>query len=155
MVQVKAISIPFVSRTVAQHSNKCLNVTGAQITDGVELQQLSCNNSNAQKFQFRPIAGTANTYSIVNINSNKCVTVLGASLNNGSDIVQNTCVAGANQRFRLESIGDNYNHQRLIALHSNKCLSVNGGPTATGEGVKLVQWTCTTNSNQQWRIARQ
>jgi hypothetical protein len=155
IVQVKAASVPFISTGVAQHSNKCLNVAGAQITDGAQLQQSSCNGSNAQKFQFRPVAGTANTYSIVNTNSNKCVTVLGAALDNGANIVQNACVAGANQRFRLELMGDNYNHQRLIALHSNKCLSVNGGPTATGEGVKLVQWACTTNSNQQWRVVKQ
>ncbi|MBW4619795.1 MAG: RICIN domain-containing protein [Cyanosarcina radialis HA8281-LM2] len=152
MVRVKAVSTAFASRAVARHSNLCLNVTGAQIADGVILQQLSCNGSNAQNFQFRPVAGTSNTYSLVNFNSNKCATVQGASLDNGANIVQMTCAGNANNQFRLESVGDSY--YKLIATHSNKCVAVNGGPTATGEGIKLVQWACTTNSNQQWQIAR-
>jgi hypothetical protein len=140
----------FVSTAVARHSNLCLDVPSAQLVDGVQLQQWSCNGGNAQNFQFRPIAGTTNTYNIVNVNSNKCLVVQSAALNDGAKIVQTTCNGDASQQFRLESMGNSY--YRLVAVHSNKCAVVAGGPTATGEGAKIVQWTCNTNPNHQWRV---
>ncbi|MBW4620965.1 MAG: RICIN domain-containing protein [Cyanosarcina radialis HA8281-LM2] len=153
MVQVQSSSPTgnsFVSTAVARHSNRCLDVPNAQLVDGVQLQQWSCNGGNSQNFQFRPIAGTTNTYNLVNVNSNKCLVVQGAALSDGAKILQSTCGGSTNQQFRLESMGDSY--YRLVAVHSNKCAVVGGGPTATGDGAKIVQWTCNTNPNHQWRI---
>jgi len=38
-------------RFVARHSGKCLDVPGASINDGVQLQQWDCNGSGAQAFR--------------------------------------------------------------------------------------------------------
>ena len=42
--------------------------------------------------------------------------------------------------------------REVVARHSGKCLDVNGGASATGDGVKIVQWTCNGGTNQQWRV---
>ncbi|ONI92038.1 hypothetical protein ALI22I_06280 [Saccharothrix sp. ALI-22-I] len=38
---------------------------------------------------------------------------------------------------------------RPAARHSGKCLDALNA--ATADGVKLVQWTCTGGTNQQWQ----
>ncbi|WP_163995907.1 RICIN domain-containing protein [Pyxidicoccus caerfyrddinensis] len=40
----------------------------------------------------------------------------------------------------------------IVAQHSNKCLDVRGGPTATGDGALIEQWSCTGQSNQAWTL---
>jgi hypothetical protein len=141
-------STSFVSTAVARHSNLCLDVPGAQLVNGVRLQQWSCNGSNAQKFTFRPVAGTTNIYNIINLNSNKCLAVGGASLKDGGAIVQTTCNSNTNQQFRLESASNSY--YKLVAVHSNKCVEIAGASLA--EGGRVVQRTCNTNNQQQWSI---
>ncbi|MBW4621657.1 MAG: RICIN domain-containing protein [Cyanosarcina radialis HA8281-LM2] len=151
MVNVRASSGgTFNSTAVARHSNKCLDVPGSQTTDGVQLQQWPCNGTNAQNFQFRPVAGVANTYNIVNVNSNKCIDVYGASTSNGAAIIQWSCHGGNNQQFRRESFGGGY--YRLVARHSNKCIDVSG--VSLSDGAKVHQWTCGNGNNQQWRLAQ-
>jgi hypothetical protein len=139
---------PFVSTAVARHSNYCLDVPGSQIVNAVQLQQWSCNNSNAQNFIFRLVAGTTNTYNLINVNSNKCLAVQAASLSNGAKIVQTSCFTTTNQQFRLQLVENNY--YNLVAVHSNKCVDVASASFA--EGAKVVQWTCSSANNQQWRI---
>jgi hypothetical protein len=141
-------STSFVSTAVARHSNLCLNVPSSQLVNGVQLDQLSCNGSNAQNFRFQPIAGATNTYNLINVNSNKCLGVQNNSLANGAKIIQNTCNSSASQQFRLEPTVDSY--YKLVAVHSNKCLDVSGA--ALTEGAKIVQWACSAADNQQWRI---
>jgi hypothetical protein len=41
-------------RLVARHSSKCLDVPGASLGDGVQLQQWDCNGSGAQTFRLVP-----------------------------------------------------------------------------------------------------
>jgi hypothetical protein len=43
---------------------------------------------------------------------------------------------------------------QIIADSSGKCLDVRGGPSATGDGVPIQQWSCfsPTTANQRWRI---
>ncbi|MFL6055484.1 MAG: RICIN domain-containing protein [Actinoallomurus sp.] len=39
----------------------------------------------------------------------------------------------------------------LINRHSDLCLSVDGA--STGNGARVLQWTCGTQANQQWNLA--
>jgi len=39
-----------------------------------------------------------------------------------------------------------------VAQHSNKCLDVRGGTTATANGARIEQWSCTGLSNQTWTL---
>jgi hypothetical protein len=139
MVQVKAgNNNTFTSSVVAKHSNKCLDVPGGQTTSGLQLQQLTCNGSKDQKFQFQPVSGTPDTYKIINFSSGQCLEVYGGYPSNGNRIVQSSCNTSSHQRFRLEATGSGY--YRLIAQHSNKCVDVYGGYDY--DGAKMIQWTC-------------
>ncbi len=39
-----------------------------------------------------------------------------------------------------------------VAQHSGKCLDVRGGPTATADGARIEQWSCSGLSNQAWTV---
>ncbi|MGW4487569.1 RICIN domain-containing protein [Amycolatopsis sp. NPDC004368] len=43
---------------VNRNSGKCLDVPGANIADGVQLEQYACNNTSAQSFRITPVGGT-------------------------------------------------------------------------------------------------
>jgi hypothetical protein len=40
----------------------------------------------------------------------------------------------------------------IVAKHSGKCLDVRGGVAATGNGVRIEQWTCSGQANQAWTL---
>ena len=138
----------FTSTAVAQHSGKCLDVPNAVTTNGTQLQQWTCNGLAAQSFQFRPVAGLAGTYNVVNTGNGLCLDVSSASTADGATVVQWTCSSGANQRFRLQSTAAGI--YQLVATHSGKCLDVNTASTA--DGAKTIQWTCSSGANQRWRL---
>ena len=39
-----------------------------------------------------------------------------------------------------------------VAQHSGKCLDVRGGPTATADGARIEQWSCSGQANQAWTL---
>jgi hypothetical protein len=151
MIQLKSgNNTTFTSTLVAKHSNKCLDVPGAQNTNGLILQQFTCNGTNAQKFQFQLVSGTTDTYKITNFSSAKCVEVYGGYPSNGNYIVQSLCNQPDRQQFRLEATSNGY--YRLIAKQTNKCLDVYGGYDY--DGAKMIQWACDTRyPSQEFAIA--
>ena len=40
----------------------------------------------------------------------------------------------------------------VVAQHSGRCLDVRGGPTATNDGARIEQWSCTGQANQSWTL---
>ncbi|MCE6997348.1 RICIN domain-containing protein [Saccharothrix sp. S26] len=42
-------------------------------------------------------------------------------------------------------------YYNVVNVGSGKCLDVYGGDSATGDGVRVVQWTCGSGANQRWR----
>jgi len=143
---------------VAQHSGQCLDDTNLGTADGTQYQQYHCEGGYQQMFDFKPVAGRANTYTVVNEHSGKCLDVAGASTADGAAVGQYTCSGATNQMFTLNAVtalGNKKDHQ-LVAVHSGKCVDVS--QVSTAPGAKIHQWTCDAASelnnkrNQIWRL---
>jgi hypothetical protein len=149
----------FQSVAVAQHSQQCLDNTNLSTADGNRQQQFYCEGGDQQLWNFRPVAGVADTYTIVNQQSGKCLDVSGVSTADGAAVHQWTCLGGQqNQQFTLRKVtyaGNDAHDYQLVARHSGKCVDVNGVSTAARALVH--QWTCRPASqgsplNQTWRL---
>ncbi|MFG1885654.1 RICIN domain-containing protein [Micromonospora sp. NPDC049102] len=148
----------FQSVAVAQHSQQCLDNTNLSTADGNAQQQFYCEGGDQQLWNFQPVAGVANTYTVVNQQSGKCLDVSGASTANSAAVIQRTCQNATNQQFALRKVtysGNDAHDYQLVARHSGKCVDVNGVSTAARASV--IQWPCNAVSqgsplNQTWRI---
>ncbi|WP_416968703.1 RICIN domain-containing protein [Streptomyces sp. 4F14] len=139
---------------VVQHSGQCLDDTNLSTGDGTQYQQYPCEGGYQQMLDFKPVAGRANTYTVVNRLSGKCLDVAGASTADGAAVQQYGCSGGTNQMFTLRPVSGK-DHQ-LVAVHSGKCVDVS--EVSTASGAKVHQWTCDPASalnnkrNQVWRL---
>jgi hypothetical protein len=148
----------FQSVAVAQHSQQCLDDTDRSTTDGTQQQQFYCEGGDQQLWNFRPVSGVANTYTVVNQLSGKCLDVNGASTADGAPVIQWTCNGGTNQQFTLRKVtysGNDPHDFQLLARHSGKCVDVSGISTAAR--ALIHQWTCNPANqgsplNQAWRL---
>jgi hypothetical protein len=148
----------FQSVGVAQHSQQCLDNTGLSTADGNQQQQFPCEGGDQQLWNFRPVSGFADTFTVVNQQTGKCLDVNGASTSDGATVVQRTCEGGANQQFTLRRVtysGNDSHDYQLVAQHSGKCVDVNG--VATTARAPVIQWTCKPVNqgsplNQTWRL---
>ncbi|MEV4215949.1 RICIN domain-containing protein [Micromonospora sp. NPDC049662] len=148
----------FQSVAVAQHSQQCLDNTNLSTADGNAQQQFYCEGGDQQLWNFRPVAGVANTYTVVNQQSGKCLDVSGASTANSAAVIQRTCQNATNQQFALRKVtysGNDAHDYQLVARHSGKCVDVNGVSTAARASV--IQWPCNAVTqgsplNQTWRL---
>jgi hypothetical protein len=143
---------------VAQHSGQCLDDTNLSTANGTQYQQFNCEGGYQQMLDFKPVAGRANTYTVVDEHSGKCLDVSGASTADGAAVIQYTCNGATNQMFTLNpvtALGNSKDYQ-LVAVHSGKCLDVS--EISTAPGAKIHQWTCdptsalSTKKNQIWRL---
>jgi hypothetical protein len=136
---------------VVQHSGQCLDDTNLSTADGMQYQQYYCEGGDQQMLDFKPVAGRANTYTIVNEHSGKCLDVSGASTADGAAVIQWTCNGQTNQQFTLNpvtALGNSKDYQ-LVAVHSGKCVDVSG--ISTAPGAVIHQWTCDPASDMTWK----
>ncbi|MEH1123107.1 RICIN domain-containing protein [Micromonospora sp. CPCC 206061] len=148
----------FQSVAVAQHSQQCLDNTNLSTADGNQQQQFYCEGGDQQVWNFRPVAGVANTYTVVNQQSGKCLDVSSMSTADGAAVRQWSCNGGTNQQFTLRKVtyaGNDPHDYQLVARHSGKCVDVSAISTAARAVVH--QWTCNpttqaTPANQTWRL---
>jgi hypothetical protein len=149
----------FQSVAVAQHSQQCLDNTGLGTANGNRQQQFYCEGGDQQLWNFRPVAGVANTYTVVNQQTGKCLDVNGVSSADGAAVQQWSCVAGAqNQQFALRKVtysGNDPHDYQLVARHSGKCVDVS--EISTAARASIHQWTCNPANqssplNQTWRL---
>ena len=149
----------FQSVAVAQHSQQCLDNTNLATSDGNLQQQYYCEGGDQQQWNFRPVSGVANTYTVVNQQSGKCLDVNASSNADGAAVQQWACRSGAsNQQFSLRRVtysGNDSHDYQLVARHSGKCVDVRDISTAARAAIH--QWTCAPSSqssprNQTWRL---
>jgi hypothetical protein len=148
----------FQSVAVAQHSQQCLDNTGLSTVDGNAQQQFYCEGGDQQLWNFRPVTGVADTYTVVNQQTGKCLDVSGVSTADGAPVHQWTCHGGLNQQFTLRKVtypGNDSRDFQLAARHSGKCVDVSGVSTAAR--APIHQWTCNPTGqasplNQTWRL---
>jgi hypothetical protein len=149
----------FTSVAVAQHSQQCLDDTNRSTANGTQQQQYYCEGGNQQLWNFVPVPGVADTYTVVNQHSGKCLDVNGVSTADGAAVIQWTCNSTSlNQQFTLRKVtysGNDAHDYQLVARHSGKCVDVSAISTAAGALVH--QWTCNPAGqgsplNQTWRL---
>lgn len=148
----------FSSTAVAQHSGLCLEDPAQSTANGTQYQQNTCGNGQEQVFDFHPVSGTTDTYTLVDHLSGKCLDVANGSTADGAVVEQWTCNGGNNQKYKLRAVtalGNSHDYQ-LVAVHSGKCVDVS--TVSTAPGALVHQWTCdaasalTTKKNQIWRL---
>lgn len=143
---------------VVQHSGQCLDDTNLSTANGTQYQQYPCEGGYQQMLDFKPVAGKADTYTVVNQHSGKCLDVSSGSTADGAAVIQYTCNGAANQQFTLRAVTalGNAKDYQLVAVHSGKCVDVS--QISTAAGAKIHQWPCdsasalTTKKNQIWRL---
>ncbi|MCD9875677.1 RICIN domain-containing protein [Streptomyces guryensis] len=143
---------------LGENSLQCLDDTNLSTANGTQYQQYYCEGGDQQMLDFKPVAGRANTYTVVNEHSGKCLDVASASTADGAAVIQYTCNGAANQMFTLNpvtALGISQDYQ-LVAVHSGKCVDVSD--VSKTAGAKIHQWTCdpasalSTKKNQIWRL---
>ncbi|MFY1576271.1 RICIN domain-containing protein [Verrucosispora sp. WMMD703] len=148
----------FQSVAVAQHSQQCLDNTDRNTADGNVQQQFHCEGGDQQLWNFQPVSGVANTYTVVNQQTGKCLDVNGVSTADGAAVHQWGCHGGLNQQFTLRKVtypGNDPHDYQLVARHSNKCVDVS--TISTAPRAPVHQWTCNPVGqggplNQTWRL---
>ncbi|MFC9970733.1 RICIN domain-containing protein [Spirillospora sp. NPDC127200] len=148
----------FQSVAAAQHSQQCLDNTDLSSANGNRQQQYPCEGGDQQQWNFRPVTGVADTYTVVNQQSGKCLDVSALSTVDGAAVQQWTCTGAANQQFTLRKVtysGNDSHDYQLVARHSGKCVDV--GSVSTAPRALIHQWTCNPAGqaaprNQTWRL---
>jgi hypothetical protein len=133
---------------VTKSSSQCLDVSGAEVTNGAAIIQWGCR-ATADNQKWILVAHPNSVYSLVSKSSGKCIDVPSYSTADGTKIQQYSCNAGPNQLFTITTESDGYH--RLVAKHSNKCLSITSASTAAG--ARLEQSTCIAGAtHQRWSL---
>jgi|GEM_PF-1613182 len=133
---------------VVRHSNKCLDVHGADKTAGANVEQYNCRGSAHQAFEL--INEDNGWYQIKAQHSGLCLDVQGYSSENGANVVQWDCKTrnSENQQFQMINQGGGW--YSLQAKHSNHCLDIKA--VSMDDGANLEQYQCNNQRNQQFKF---
>ncbi|MBO3745011.1 ricin-type beta-trefoil lectin domain protein [Streptosporangiaceae bacterium NEAU-GS5] len=118
---------------ITGYADKCVDVSGANPTDGTKVQTWTCNGTNAQQWTI-----TGSTIQALG----KCLDVNGANPASGTKVQLWTCNGTAAQQWTINGDGT------IRAL--GKCLDVTG--TNSNDGTPLIIWDCHGGPNQHWNI---
>ncbi|MER6847261.1 non-reducing end alpha-L-arabinofuranosidase family hydrolase [Streptomyces flaveolus] len=116
-------------------SNRCLDVPGANQTNGTALQIYDCWGGTNQQW-------TLTDSNQLTVYGNSCLDVPGHATTAGTRVQIWACSGGANQQWRVNADGT------VVGVESGLCLEAASAGTANGTAVQL--WTCNGGSNQKW-----
>ncbi|MFI1561938.1 ricin-type beta-trefoil lectin domain protein [Streptomyces sp. NPDC020490] len=117
-------------------AGKCVDVAGANPTNGTPVQLYDCNGTAAQQWT----VGSDGTLRALG----KCLDVTDNGTADGSTVQLWDCTGGPNQKWTVTAAHDIVNPQ------ADKCLDVTGNNSANG--TRLQIWTCTGGANQKWTV---
>jgi hypothetical protein len=131
---------------VNEHSDRCLNVTGASTADLARIIQFTCQGNYTNDRWYIEDTGWG-FFHIINENSRKCLNVSGASTADLAPVIQFTCsyVAFDNDDWYFDG-------SFIKNGNSGKCLNVSGASTA--DLAPVIQFTCQyVYDNDKWAMA--
>jgi hypothetical protein len=131
---------------VAKHSGKVMEVAGAGLNDGANVQQNTYIGGDYQKWDIMPDGN--GFYTIKAAHSGKTAEDQNFSTGNGGNIDQWGAGENANQHWFFEYVGDGYYSVRN--RYSGLYLDVSG--SNVNNGANIDQWAGTGGANQQWRL---
>ncbi|NJK45906.1 MAG: cellulase family glycosylhydrolase [Pleurocapsa sp. SU_196_0] len=136
-------------RITAKHSGKSLDVSGASMANGGNVQQWDFGGGNNQQWQLTSVGG--GYYRITAKHSGKVLDVANNSTADSANIQQWDYAGNDNQKWCFSDIGSG--SYKVIAKHSGKALDVAGISTANGANVH--QWAYLgTQDNQKWSLVK-
>ena len=134
-------------RVVNKHSGLCLDVAGANKSNGTNVQQCQANGNLAQAWEV-DFNKDDSTYVLKSALTGKALDMGGWSRDNGGNASVWDNNNTNNQRWYITEVGGGYSF--LINKHSNKSLEVAGWSTSNGGNVQ--QWDYFAQANQQWKF---
>lgn len=130
-------------------SGRRLDVSGASLDDGGNVQQYAGNGTMAQSFRVRYDSSTG-YYTIVSAQSGKVLDVSGAGSYDGANVQQYASNGTRAQRWAIESVGGGA--WRIRSSIDGRALDVSGGSRASGANVQTYRWNGT--NAQRWTLTR-
>jgi hypothetical protein len=131
----------------AQHSGKCMDVSGWSTSNNASIDQWSCNSGANQQWQLKDMGQSQ--YELISKSSGKCIDVPGSSTYDGTSVQQYSCNGAKNQLWKLTTASNGY--RQIVSSNSGKCLNV--ASASTSDGAIIQQTTCsTTATSQRWMI---
>lgn len=135
---------------VNKNSAKCVDARAAGTANGTAIQQYTCNNTNAQQYQFQSTDGGFVRINNRN-NSSQVLDVTNVSTADSALIQLWSYGGGNNQQWQPVSEGSGWYH--FVSRLSGKCLDVPAASTA--DSVQLQQYTCNGTGAQSFRLVQQ
>ena len=130
----------------AEHSGKCLDVSGSSTVTGANVEQWVYEGKDSQKWKLEPVDD--GYHKICAKHSGKCLSIEDGGTYDGANVVQKTYGGYTDQKWNLEHVGEgNY---KIINNRSSKCLNVSHNSTANGANV--WQWDWWNKEDQKWKL---
>jgi chitinase len=112
---------------------KCVDVAGANSTNGTQVQLFTCNGTGAQSWTH-----SGNSYQALG----KCLDVSAAGTANGTKVQLWDCNGTGAQSWTHTS------SNQLVNTNSGRCLDATG--VSSADGTPLQIWDCSGGANQAW-----
>lgn len=127
-------------------SGLCLDVDQSSTQAGANVQQFTCNGTNAQAWTV--VRATSGTIALRAGTGNMCLAVAGNSGAPGANVEQQPCDGGPAQSWNLRGVG--VGHYELKHTGGTTCLDVAAASTSPGSNV--ATWTCNDLAPQIWKF---
>lgn len=128
---------------VSRKSNKVMDVSGLNTTNGTPINQWTYTGGSNQKWD---VAWQGNgQYRATDVHSGKVMDNGGTS-NTGAKLTIQTWSGGTSQLWKIVPDADGFFH--ITSVNSGLAADVSGGSTA--DGAAIIQWTYSGADNQLW-----
>lgn len=133
-------------KLINPNSGKALDVDGAGVADGTNVQIWTDNGTGAQRWQ--TIEHADGTWKLINPNSGKALDVSNSGVANGTNVqIWNDNGSGAQKWQIVEHADGTY---KLINPNSGKALDVSGSGVTDGTNVQI--WNDNGSGAQKWQF---
>ncbi len=129
-------------------SKKCLDIVGASVTNGAEIQIWDKGDtaSNNQQFKFKRTAD--GYYTIMALHSNKVFDIYDNGKTNGTKVTQYESNNQDNQKWTIQALGNGY--YNIVSKSSGLNLDIHGASTKSGTRVEIFQEN--NGNNQKFKL---
>ncbi len=133
-------------RLINRGSGLALDISGASLENGANVQQWTINGTDAQAFNISREAD--GSYVITSVMNGKSLDIKYWTWENGGNIQMWDNRGSDNQKWYINDAGNGYVY--ITSKYNGRCLEVEGASTAAGANV--WQWDYLGNANQQWKL---
>jgi O-glycosyl hydrolase len=141
-VSITPVSYDYI---VSHSSGQVLDVTGASVTTGVDINQYPNHAGENQQWSLEPLSG--GYYNIVNRNSGLVLDVVNASTSNSADVIQAVSTGATSQQWSLVASGG---YDEIVNRNSGLLLDVTGA--SNNASTLIDQYANNGHTNQQWSL---